>query len=278
MYLKLHTMNKFTNKSTHYILLLFFFFSLSNAIPLENDVPISLDNSFISTQRNEQAPEQLIKEFGIKDINEFMRQVLDPMPTVLPQIPNGTGDREELKFPISEETTEMPIVSDEFESDEQFFQENIIRDPEEFFITIGPTPTPPLFFARGLPSFCNKRQIDCLLRQRCGVFVFRRSTNRRLNGNGKRLQQICRRKCRIKSQTCWHVLRNLHSPKHFFVMMGSNSCNCTPVAFRIVFLQIVKEIQINKWSSPVERLNFTLEFYRVLRVYFNWIVIGCATF
>ena len=201
-------MSNLNNKFHHIFVLLFFFISFSNAIPCNNIVPISLAKHHASLQQ----PEHPSTDFEISDIDAFMHQFSDPMPTSLPQQQGSIDIGDDMNSLIGsaeeslEESSETPVMSDDFESDEQFFQDNIGRDPEDFLVTvepkIDPTESVDASFTRKLPSFCTRKQTDCLFRQRCGLFVFRPSTNRRLNRDGRRLRQICRRKCRIKAQIC----------------------------------------------------------------------------
>lgn len=185
-------MNTFLIKFPHHILLLLFFFSLSSAVPFEDVSSISLTNPRTSKQQFE---DKSSEEIGIKDIDEFMHQILDPVPTFLPQ-------------ELLEDITETPISSDELEADEQFFQEKIGRDSNEFFVlveTVPPTETsPPVLEDEppSLASFCNRGQRNCIRAERCDRFIFRPSSNRRLNRAGRRMRQICRRRCGIRSQTC----------------------------------------------------------------------------
>ena len=48
---------------------------------------------------------------------------------------------------------------------------------------------------------CTGSKRNCLRRQRCG-FLIQRRRGRRLNRRGRRLLQICSRRCRVKAEFC----------------------------------------------------------------------------
>lgn len=197
-------MNIFISKLPHHILILLFFFSFSNSLSLHHRVSTSLPNPITY---NEQTPEELKREFRIEDtrIEEFMRQLSYPEPTTMPQ--------------DSDVNVGVGVITDE---DEEFFKENINR-PNSFFMKIEPAnPTempvsistpprpplgaqgskrPPAQIAPAIGKLCTTVQMNCVRRERCFRFIAR-GYNRRLNKYGRRMRDICRRKCGIRAQFC----------------------------------------------------------------------------